>query len=429
MRGGSSASNLTGLLGSIGDTIGEMGEPGRQYIDTFRRQQAPSVDMGSSDSLLNYAEWARRNGYDDEAEKYLALGYKQKAIEGEKAYKTGVARGGEKLRGFDTSLAELDRQVRSQEELGVVNPALLTARDKVVTARKMHIQSMNDLGKASDFGDGTEGSSAERALLKEDMAAEKAAIEREKSINELKLQRDELAELAQKSERIPDYLLPPAAREAYGAAYLAAKNSPTDPEQAMRDVNARFRKPGEDYIAGLGKGDPTSIAAVASAEKQLREIDPDIAQWLADPANEKLVKYAREETAAALAKNPDYRTASKEGKAAMAADTFRKILRGYGPGLDEAVEDIRQDLISDGASDTRAAKVKTEDYVRGYPEGWQPGGPEYMKQFEAAKKADGEDFDSQAFADAWDATYYRPDGMRAGTNSSPTSRIMSKGPY
>ena len=84
-RYGSRASNLSGLLGSIGDTIGEMGKPGEQYIDTFRRQQAPTPEMDSSKSLGDYAEWARRNGYDEEADRYMALAYKQKEVEKQEA--------------------------------------------------------------------------------------------------------------------------------------------------------------------------------------------------------------------------------------------------------------------------------------------------------------------------------------------------------
>ena len=49
--GRSMAGNLTGLLGSIGDTIGEMGKPGEQYVDTFRRSMAPTPQMDDSKSL------------------------------------------------------------------------------------------------------------------------------------------------------------------------------------------------------------------------------------------------------------------------------------------------------------------------------------------------------------------------------------------
>ena len=41
--------------------------------------------MDSSESLGEYAKWARRNGYDEEADKYMALAYKQKEVEKQEA--------------------------------------------------------------------------------------------------------------------------------------------------------------------------------------------------------------------------------------------------------------------------------------------------------------------------------------------------------
>ena len=85
MAGRSMASNLSGMLGSIGDTLGKMGDTGNQYVDTFRRLQAPEADMNDSASLLRYADWARRNGYDDEARQYLTLGETQRRKEADEA--------------------------------------------------------------------------------------------------------------------------------------------------------------------------------------------------------------------------------------------------------------------------------------------------------------------------------------------------------
>ena len=85
MVGRSQASNLSGMLTSIGDTIGEMGGAGNQYIDTLRRTMAPTPKMDDSTSLTEYAKWARRNGYDEEADRYMALAYKQKEVEKQEA--------------------------------------------------------------------------------------------------------------------------------------------------------------------------------------------------------------------------------------------------------------------------------------------------------------------------------------------------------
>ena len=85
MVGRSQSKQLIGLLTSIGDTIGEMGGPGNQYIDTLRRTMAPTPKMDDSTSLTEYAKWARRNGYDEEADRYMALAYKQKEVEKQEA--------------------------------------------------------------------------------------------------------------------------------------------------------------------------------------------------------------------------------------------------------------------------------------------------------------------------------------------------------
>ncbi len=82
---GSRARDLTGLLTSIGDTAGKFGDTGQQNVNTLRRSFAPKPDMNDSASLLRYADWARRNGYDDEAKQYMALGYRQKEKETQEA--------------------------------------------------------------------------------------------------------------------------------------------------------------------------------------------------------------------------------------------------------------------------------------------------------------------------------------------------------
>ena len=85
MAGRNNAVNLTGMLSQMNDAISGFGEAGNQYVDTFRRSTAPKPDMNDSKSLLEYAEWARRNGYDEEARQYLALGQRQKEKEVQEA--------------------------------------------------------------------------------------------------------------------------------------------------------------------------------------------------------------------------------------------------------------------------------------------------------------------------------------------------------
>ena len=165
--GRSMAGNLTGLLGSIGDTIGEMGAPGEQYVDTFRRSMAPEADLDSSESLLNYSEWAKRNGYDDEAEKYLALGYKQKAAEGEKSYKDTIATSTETLRSLYGRLGTLQGAETPDEA------AIAGIQSKIDSVEA----EMNQLGESSAYGVANAGSVAGREVVASMTAAEKAALD------------------------------------------------------------------------------------------------------------------------------------------------------------------------------------------------------------------------------------------------------------
>jgi len=106
----SQAANLSGLLSDIGGTLGKMGEPGQQYVDTFRRLQAPDLNTDDSNSIMNYAEWARRNGYDDEAKQYLALGYKQKEKEAQEAKDAALGK----------TMAEATQSSASGQQLGAM---------------------------------------------------------------------------------------------------------------------------------------------------------------------------------------------------------------------------------------------------------------------------------------------------------------------
>ena len=121
MAGSSQASNLSGMLGNLADSVGRMAEPGNQYVDTFRRLQAPKADMNDSASLLNYADWARRNGYDDEAKQYMVLGETQRRKEAEDA-KAG------RLQTGRSSVASLQNEyMRVLKDPTITDPAV---RDK-----------------------------------------------------------------------------------------------------------------------------------------------------------------------------------------------------------------------------------------------------------------------------------------------------------
>ena len=395
----SQAANLSGMLTSIGDTLGSMGDVGNQYVDTFRRLQAPKPDMNDSDSLLAYADWARRNGYDDEARQYLALGYRRKAVEGEKEYKTYVASNTEKLRGFNTSIANLEQAVANGDANAQV------ALDRVTSARNQHINAMNKYGKDSDYGTGSEGGVAERALNQEVIAAQDAKLKRDKLVLEIGNMRAELAESISAGEPIDLSLLPPAAREKYEKAAAAALSSDS-PLSAMRNLNATFRKASEDYITGLSKGDKGTKVLLAEAKKGLRDLDSDLADFFADSDNTAVLDLVMQAAEDELLQDPNYRLMSKAEQEVEAREVFTRLLRAESEEFDREYKDAYR--TAEGGK--RSAEQTAKDLERRYDAGMEPGGDEYKAALARAKEAKGDSFDQQAFDASWDRRFYNPFG-------------------
>lgn len=104
--GNNVAPNLAGMFAEINKGIAT-DKTGEMYVDTFRRSMAPPIDMNDSSSILRYAEWAQKNGYEEEARNYLALGYRQKEKEEQLAKDKSRA----------TVLAEASRRTKSRKSL------------------------------------------------------------------------------------------------------------------------------------------------------------------------------------------------------------------------------------------------------------------------------------------------------------------------
>lgn len=419
--GRSMAGNLTGLLGSIGDTIGEMGGPGEQYVDTFRRSMAPEADLGDSQSLLNYSEWAKRNGYDDEAEKYLALGYKQKAVEGEKAYKTRVATDTEKLRGFKTSIGNLEQAVTG----GDVNAEI--ALEKVKDAQRQHITAMNKFGADNDYGIGNEGGVAVRKYEAEILAAEKAALERNKTATELAAAQLELQDAVMQAKPIDLASIPPNLQEQYAGLRDRALEGDA-PEAAMRNLNKRWGEIADNYLSEIAKGDKATTALLWQAASDIRNnsaYDDDVKEWVRD--NPEQVSKAIEQAEASLTGNTEYRTAGPEKKQQMSEEALMKVLRGQRADFDEIVVEAQGDLEDQSREDTAKSKHKERDRVLQYKPGYEQGGAEYKKYLASAKEALGEEFDQSEFDRNWDKKFFSPGGAIAPT--SATGSVMRKGPY
>ena len=167
MAGSDQSKNLAGMFQMINAPISEMGAAGNQYVDTFRRSMAPRADMNDSASLLRYADWARRNGYDDEAKQYMVLGASQQKLEGEKAYKDQIATGTEKLRG-------LYRQLARAKATPNADPRVITGIETQINTIQT---TLNEAGAASIYGVANAGSIAGQEITSEMLSQERAAVE------------------------------------------------------------------------------------------------------------------------------------------------------------------------------------------------------------------------------------------------------------
>jgi hypothetical protein len=412
----------------INDSISGMGAAGNQYVDTFRRSMAPKADMNDSASLLSYADWARRNGYDDEARQYLALGYKQRALEGEKTYKTRVASDKEKLRGFNESVGRLEQELQIANEQA--NPQAVyieTALGKVKDARRSLVNDLNDFGAANDYGTGDEGGKAQRALTTEVVAAEKAAIEREKAVTELASAKVELEDAVMKGQPIDLASLPPNLQEQYAGLRDQAMQSDA-PVAAMRQLNERFGPISKDYLSTLAEGDKATMALLWNATSDIRNSDAygkDVKEWIRD--NPDLVSKAIEQAEATLTATAEYRTASPEKKQQMAEEALMVVLRGQQADFDDIAIEEQEDLEAEGIEDNARAGYKDRDRNMQYKPGMEQGGAEYKKYFAQAEQALGDEFDPEEFARNWDRKYFSPGGAIAPT--SATGSVLRKGPY
>lgn len=120
MSGRNQAMNLTGMLDGIAGAFNGMGDAYAFTHNAIRNIARPEVNQNSSESLIRYAQWAQRNGFDDEARQYMALGYRQKEKETQEAKdaaKAGVMRdaintGSEAMKlGEDGFLSAVDSRI------------------------------------------------------------------------------------------------------------------------------------------------------------------------------------------------------------------------------------------------------------------------------------------------------------------------------
>lgn len=438
MAGSDQSARLQGMLSQLAGTVGEMGAGRNWGANAIRQVARPDslalirgeeFSLDNSDNLMQMAQWAERNGRDDQASEYMGLAYKMKAMEGEKNYKTRIATDTEKLRAFNTSIGELESRLTMTD--GAQGPDavhMAGALEKVKDARRQHISAMNDFGAANDYGTGNEGSMAQRAYAAEVVAAEKAALEREETITKLRASSLELEDAVAKANPIDLSMIPPNLRDEYSRLSSAALAHPLGPAAGMRELNKRFAPISQSYLESLAKGDASTTAMLWGAVSNIRNSDAygdDVKEYIRE--NSELVGKAIEQAEASLTGNSEYRTASPIKKQQMAEEALMKIIKGQQADFDDIATEEQADLEAEGRENTARAGYKDRDRKAQYKPGFEQGGEEYKKYLAKAKETLGEEFDQAEFDRNWDRKYFSPGGAIAPT--SATGSVLRKGPY
>ena len=434
-RYGSRASNLSGLLGSIGGTIGEMGKPGQQYIDTFRRSMAPKVDTESSQSMKDYSLWARRNGYDDEAVRYENMAIERGKVEAKQDFKKANQGDANELAKLYKARGQLASRLDSED--GLDDELLMPAIDNKIQAIQ---DRMNARGLDSEYGSGKEGTAAYTALV----AAENEAVEHELKMKELRL--DVAAKDAERMERIisaEPMLSTDFVNENTYSDYVGAYNALVDRygdtpnmlRERLRMLNESYGKRAADEQKNfLDKEVPmlakrTTLAAVAEIENLLNDDKKrgwfsrlftdrnDAYDWLTDEDNQGVVNQIIEDVSAELAiEDPEFKTATQEERTAKALRLTMDRLKAN-PEFAKQFGEERADLDARQAGTQTRRDVQARDY--GGPD-YAVGGKHY-KTYRAQTEAqlgrplEGEEL--KAFNSQWEESN-RPKG---GVSSSPAN--------
>lgn len=221
--GRSTATNLTGMLTSMGNTIGEMGGAGNGYVETFKRSMAPQIDTQDSKSLESYANWARRNGYDDEAKQYMALSrqQQQQEVADKKASRLQMGR---------SSVASLQNEyMRVLKDPTITDPKV---RDKKLANLQA---SMNAVGAAVEgmdpirvgqIGQQTKAADLQTRAQEQEMALAQEGNER--AWERFELSKEEAARAAEEHaewQQTQDYRVEAQELELEAKQYQAAVNA------------------------------------------------------------------------------------------------------------------------------------------------------------------------------------------------------------
>ena len=391
---GSRARDLTGLLTSIGDTAGKFGDTGQQYVGTLRRSFAPKPDMNDSASLLAYADWARRNGYEDEAKQYMVLGASQQKLEGEKAYKDQLATGTEKLRGLYGQLA------RAKATPNVDPSAVAGIQAQIDTVEA----TLNEAGASSIYGVANAGSVAGQAVTSEMLAQERAAVEIRKLKADMLEAEAETDILISKGDTLPKSALPYIDHEAYQremsqAQTLGDRVRINESWKARNKAQQAANKEQNELVAN---GQVQVIFQDLEKEGQRIINDDDLTDFLQELPKESKDAINAIVVANAL-KDPEWIQGD--------AETQRKVMQKH--FVDQYSQHFREDFGGSLADRQAASALERSDAEADYEPGMNPdlqnedGSPNAFETWYAERSALDPTYTREEAREDWDKQFRR----------------------
>lgn len=445
MAGSDQSARLQGLLSGIADSVGGLGAGGEWTSNAIRNAARPEIDLANSASINQYADWARRNGYADEASKYLTLGSTLQNAEQKKLYGDTVARGTNEMRTLRSRLGEINakiQEVGNPADPGFSAPGLIVARDNLQNKLDTLVDNVNSAGEDSRFGVADAGTKAYQALITEEFATEKAGLEMMTAQEELLAQRAERNARLAKANPVNDDTLRHLTEDqwkSYARAYAAARTN-----QDKIDVNERFGVINEsneaNVLKGLETGAKAGVAMVAERLSQMGEGqggsiaigdlfgDSSLGKLLgwdknADPearifdsatndffedinSNPDLAEKNNDAIAARLMINPDYAEADLPTKRQMEAEAFINYYRELYPEFANAYAKDKAALEQKAKAAEIEAQDRAADWLPGYDPNTGEGAQKFNVWFESARTREPE-LTYQEAIDMW-REKYRP---------------------
>jgi len=452
MAGRDESARLQGMLSDLAGTVGEMGA-GRDWganairqiarPDNQARFRGEKFGLDNSENLMKMAQWSERNGYEDQAARYLTLGSGLREAEQKKLYGDQIAKGGVKMRALRNQIADMDSKIEKvgdPTDPGFSAPGLIVARDNLQNQLNTVISQLNTVGEESRYGVADAGTTAYQGLVTADLARTNAAIEMQTAQEELAALRAERNARLAKGRRVDSDILRYLTVDqwdSYGRAYSAARTN-----QDRIDVNERFgvinESNEENVLKGLDTGAKAGVTMIASRFSQMGEgkggsitigdlfADSFIGKFMnwdknADPdarvfdsevndffetinSDPELAKANNEAIAARLLLNPDYAEADLPTKRQMETEAFVNYYRETYPEFARAYAKDKAELTERARGLEVEAEDREADWLPGYNPDSEEGARRFNVWFESSRKIEPE-LTYQEAIDMWREKY------------------------